>query len=67
MATKRPKLMTGDELLQLHSKGVRGELIRGMLSQTLPTEIEHGRVVVNLVTSRTSATSRPRKYLPTPR
>ena len=50
MAATRPKLMTADELLQLYSKGVRGELIRGVLSKTMPTAIEHGRVVVNLVT-----------------
>ena len=50
MATTKPKLITADELLHLYSKGVRGELIRGVLSRTMPTGIEHGRIVVNLVT-----------------
>ena len=31
MTTTKPKLITADELLQLYSKGVRGELIRGVL------------------------------------
>ncbi len=44
-----PRLLTADELLQLYSKGVRGELIRGVLSETEPAGTEHGVIVVNLV------------------
>ena len=44
------KLMTADELLRLDAKGVRGELIRGVLHETMPTGHEHGRVVINLGT-----------------
>ena len=44
----KKKLMTADDLLRLYSKGVRGELIRGVLSETMPTGREHGEVVVNL-------------------
>ena len=44
------KLITADELLRLDAKGVRGELIRGVLCETMPTGHEHGRVVINLGT-----------------
>ena len=42
------KLLTADELLRLYSRGVRGELIRGVLHETMPTGQEHGEIVVNL-------------------
>ena len=42
--------MTAEELLQLYSKGVRGELIRGVLSETKPSGMEHGEIVMNLAT-----------------
>ncbi len=42
------KLLTADELLQLDAKGVRGELIRGVLCENMSTGIEHGAIVVNL-------------------
>ena len=42
------KLITADELLQLYSKGVQGELIRGELCRTMPAGGEHGEIVVNL-------------------
>ncbi len=48
MATTTPKLITADELLQLHAKGVRGELIRGVLRETMPTGRQHGEIVMNL-------------------
>ena len=41
-------LITADELLRLYSEGVRGELIRGALSETMSTGREHGQIVVNL-------------------
>ncbi len=44
------KLLTADDLLRLYSKGVRGELIRGVLCKTTAAGGEHGETVVNLVT-----------------
>ena len=43
------KLLTAGELLQLYSRGVRGELIRGVLHETMPTGQQHGEIVANLV------------------
>ncbi len=43
------KLITADDLLQLYSRGVRGELIRGELCETMPSGGRHGEVVVNIV------------------
>ena len=48
MTTTEAKLITADELLQLYGKGVRGELIRGVLCETMPTGQEHGEIVMNL-------------------
>ena len=50
MAATKTKLMTADDLLRMYGKGVRGELIRGVLHETMPTGHEHGRVVINLGT-----------------
>ena len=44
------KLLTADDLLHLYSKGVRGELIRGVLCKTMAAGGEHGETEVNLVT-----------------
>ena len=44
-----PKLLTADDLLKLHSKGVRGELIRGVLCETMSTGVNHGQIVAKLV------------------
>ncbi len=44
------RLLTADDLLRLYSQGVRGELIRGVLCETLPAGQEHGEIVVNLAT-----------------
>ena len=44
------KLLTADDLMRLYSKGVRGELIRGVLCETMSAGGEHGEIVVNLVT-----------------
>ena len=41
-------LITADDLLRLSSDGVRGELIRGVLSETMPTGREHGQIAVRL-------------------
>ena len=43
------RLLTADDLLRLHSEGVRGELIRGVLHETMASGHEHGRIVTNLV------------------
>lgn len=47
-AKSEMKLLTADDLLRLHSEGVRGELIRGVLHKTVSTGIEHGEIAVNL-------------------
>ena len=43
-----PRLLTADDLLRLSSQGVRGELIRGVLSKTMPVGQEHGEIVMRL-------------------
>ena len=40
--------MTAGDLLRLYGKGVRGELIRGVLHETMPTGYEHGKIVINM-------------------
>ena len=42
------RLLTADDLLRLDAKGVRGELIRGVLHETMPTGVRHGRIVFEL-------------------
>lgn len=58
-ATER-KLLTAEDLLELHSRGVRGELIRGIFCETVPTGIEHGEIAGNFITGL-SAHVKPRK------
>ena len=41
-------LLTADDLLRLDAEGVRGELIRGELSETMPAGHRHGKIVMNL-------------------
>jgi len=48
MATTLTKLLTADDLLRLYGEGVRGELIRGVLHETMSTGLEHGEIAVNL-------------------
>ena len=48
LATTEMKLLTADDLLRLYSKGVRGELIRGVLCETMSTGGEHAEIVVEL-------------------
>ena len=50
MATTKPKLITAEKLLELYGKGVRGELIRGVLCKKMASGVEHGKTVVNFVT-----------------
>ena len=49
MTTPSTKLLTAADLLRLYSEGVRGELVRGELRETVASGIEHGEIVVNLV------------------
>ncbi len=60
MTTTNAKLLTADDLLRLDGQGVRGELIRGVLCETMPTGHEHGKIVVNL-TVLLGTFVRPRK------
>ena len=48
MTTTETKLLTAGDLLRLYSRGVRGELIRGVLCETMPTGHEHGKIVMKL-------------------
>ncbi len=47
--TTKPKLITADELLELYSKGVRGELIQGVLCETMPTGGQHGKIAAIII------------------
>ena len=42
------KLLTADDLLRLHREGVRGELIRGVLEETMVPGFRHGKIIMNL-------------------
>ena len=46
--TTEAKPLTAADLLRLYSDGVRGELIRGVLCETMPAGIEHGKIVMDL-------------------
>ena len=48
MTTTKAKLLTADDLLRLYSKGIRGELIRGELYETMSAGVTHGKIVINL-------------------
>ena len=48
MTLTNTKLLTADDLLRLYSEGVRGELVRGVLSETMPAGYEHGKIVAKL-------------------
>ena len=48
MTTAKPKLLTADDLLRLYGKGVRGELIRGVLHETMPAGLRHGKIAMRL-------------------
>ncbi len=45
----KPKLLTAEDLLRLDAKGVKGELIRGVLCETMSTGRKHGRIVTNSI------------------
>ena len=48
MATTMTKLLTADDLLRLSGEGVRGELIRGVLHETMPAGYAHGKIAMKL-------------------
>ena len=48
MTTTETRLLTAEDLLQLYGRGVRGELIRGVLCETMSTGQEHGEIAANL-------------------
>ena len=46
--TAGPELLTANDLLSLHEQGVRGELVRGVFTETMPAGHRHGKVVARL-------------------
>lgn len=46
--TTETKLLTADDLLRMHSEGMRGELIQGVFCETMSTGVEHGEIVIRL-------------------
>ena len=49
MTTGKTKPLTADDLLRLYSQGVRGELVRGVLHETVSTGMEHGQIAAKFV------------------
>ena len=49
MATTMTKLLTAADLLRLDGQGVRGELIQGVLHETMPAGYAHGKLAMKLV------------------
>ena len=60
MTTAKQSLLTADDLLRLYSKGVRGELIRGVLHETMPAGGRHGDFAMSLG-AEVRAFARPRR------
>ncbi len=54
------QLLTADDLLRLSYEGVRGELVRGVLHETMAAGHRQGKIVVNLVMELDNF-ARPRK------
>lgn len=48
MATNKTKLLTAEDLLRLNSEGVKGELIRGVLHETVSVGKIHARIAMIL-------------------
>ena len=46
--TTETQLLTADDLLRIYGEGVRGELIRGVLHETMSTGQRHGKIVSNI-------------------
>ena len=49
MTTAKSGLLTADDLLRLYSEGVKGELIRGVLHETVAAGGEHGDIAGALI------------------
>ena len=47
--TTKPTLLTADDLLRLYSEGVRGELVQGVLYETMPAGLKHGEIAATLM------------------
>ena len=50
MATAKSKLLTAEDLLRLPSQGVKGELINGVLHETVSVGEEHGHIAGIFIT-----------------
>ena len=48
MATNKTKLLTAEDLLRLSSQGVKGELIRGVLHETVSVGKVHARIAIRI-------------------
>ena len=49
MATATTKSLTAEDLLRLNSQGVKGELIRGVLCETVSVGVEHSFIAGNML------------------
>ena len=49
MTTNKTKLLTAEDLLRLSSQGVKGELIRGVLRETVPAGKRHSFIAGNIM------------------
>ena len=45
----KPALITAEEFMQMDSEGVKGELIRGVICETMSAGGEHGEVAANII------------------
>lgn len=48
MSTAKNKLLTAEDLLRLSSQGFRGELINGVLRETVPAGKRHARIAMTM-------------------
>ena len=51
MATATTELLTAEDLLRLNSRGVKGELIRGVLVETVSAGAEHSFIAGNILSA----------------
>ena len=51
MATAKNKLLTAEDLLRLYSQGVKGELIDGVLHETVAAGRVHARIAGRIITA----------------
>ena len=49
MSTAKNTLLTAEDLLRLHSQGVKGELINGVLRKTVSAGVEHSFIAGNIL------------------